>query len=260
MMPSELYEYIAKRKSVRKYEEEPLDKTALSEILEFAGKAARLDKDIKTETHIIPRDSVTLFLPVKSPHYLMFTSEAKDGYLENAGFILQQIDLFLSSKGYGSCYVGMALPSGEAKRAAKLEYVIVLAFGRPAEPLYRTEISQFKRRDLSAIADASELLADMDSFDETAEILESVRLAPSATNSQPWFLITDKRRLDFFCEKPSLIKAIGYRKMNRIDMGIALCHCAVAAEHFNKSWKFAREEDEAKKCPKGYYYTGTILI
>jgi len=259
-MQSELYEYISKRKSVRKYEDEPLDANALSEILEFAGTAVRLDNEIKTEIYIVPRDAVTLFLPVKSPQYLMFTSEAKDGYLENAGFILQQIDLFLSSKGYGSCYVGMAMPSGEAKGMSELEYVIVLAFGRPAETLYRTDISQFRRKALSEIADASELIEDVDYFDITADIIDSVRLAPSATNSQPWFLITDKRRLDFFCEKPNFIKAIGYKKMNRIDMGIALCHCALAAEHLGRVWKFAREEDEAKKCPKGYYYTGTMLV
>lgn len=260
MMPSELYEYITKRKSIRKYEDEPLDNDALNEILEFAGKAKRLDKEIRTEINIIPRDEVTLFLPVKSPHYLMFSSEEKECYLENAGFILQQIDLFLSSKGYGSCYVGMAFPSKEAKRMSELGYIIVLAFGRPAEPLHRTETSQFRRKELPEIADASELIEDVDCFDMTADIIDSVRLAPSATNSQPWFLITDKRRLDFFCEKPNLIKAIGYKKMNRIDMGIALCHCAIAAEHFGKAWKFAREEEEASKCPKGYYYTGTILV
>lgn len=259
-MPVELYDFISKRKSVRKYADEPLDKRAVSEILEFAEKAEPLHKDIKTKIQVVSKDEVNVFLPVRSPHYLMMTSEPREGYLENAGFLLQQIDLFLSSKGYGSCYVGMALPTKEARGMSELEYVIVLAFGKPAELLHRTDLSQFRRKPLNEIADLSELMEDIDSFDALTDIMESVRLAPSATNGQPWYMVPDKGKLDFYCNKPGLIKSIGYKKMNKIDMGIALCHCFLAASHAGIDWKFTIETGAEAHCGKDYYYTGTILL
>jgi nitroreductase len=260
MMPVELYDYISKRKSVRKYTDEPLGIKAVSEILEFAGKAEPLHKEIKTQIKVVSKDEVNVFLPVRSPHYLMMTSEPREGYLENAGFLLQQIDLFLSSKGYGSCYVGMALPTKETRRMSELEYVIVLAFGKPAEPLHRTERSEFKRKPLPEIANLSELMEDIDSFDAVTDIMDSVRLAPSATNGQPWFMVPDAGKLDFYCEKPGLIKSIGYKKMNKIDMGIALCHCSLAASHAGISSKFTFETVAEARCRKDHFYTGTILL
>ncbi|MBP1743554.1 MAG: nitroreductase [Firmicutes bacterium] len=260
MIPVELYDYISKRKSVRQYDDRPLDIRAISEILEFVGKAEPLHKEIKKEIQVVSKDEINVFLPVRSPHYLMMTSEPREGYLENAGFLLQQIDLFLSSKGYGSCYVGMALPSKEARSMSELEYVIVLAFGRPAEPLHRTEPSEFKRKPLPEIADLSELMEDIDSFDAVTDIMDSVRLAPSATNGQPWYMVPDTGRLDFYCVKLGFIKSIGYRKMNRIDMGAALCHCSLAAEHAGIPSEFIFDSEAQKRCPKDYYYTGTILL
>jgi nitroreductase len=260
MMDLELYDMISKRKSVRKYEGAPLSIGDISEILEFAGNAEPLHKEIKTKIVVVSRDDVNVFLPVISPHYLMMTSEESEGYLENAGFLLQQVDLFLSSKGFGSCYVGMALPSKEARKMSELKFVIFLAFGKPEEPLQRTDPSQFRRKDMEEITDISKFLKDIDSFDAVTDLLESVRLAPSATNSQPWFLVSGKDKLDFYCVKQGLLKSIGYRKMNKIDMGIALCHYALAAAHSGKTYEFICDREAQKRRPKDYYYTGTILL
>jgi len=260
MMALELYEMISKRKSVRKYGVAPLNIKEISEILDFAGKAEPLYKEIKTKIEVVSRENVNVFLPVISPHYIMMTSEDREGYLENAGFILQQIDLFLSSKGFGSCYVGMALPSKKAMQISKLKFVIFLAFGSPAEPVHRTDLSQFKRKDLADIIEIPEHMEDIDSFDALTDMLENVRLAPSATNSQPWFLVPAKDKLDFYCVKLGIIKSIGYRKMNKIDMGIALCHCALSSAHSCKTYKFVCDYQARAQCPKDYYYTGSIVF
>jgi nitroreductase len=59
---------------------------------------------------IVPGDSVKGLLLVKAPHYLLLFSENKPGYLLNTGFIFEQIDLFLSSSGIGSCWLGLTNP------------------------------------------------------------------------------------------------------------------------------------------------------
>lgn len=58
------------------------------------------------------------------------------------------------------------------------------------------------------------------------EALENVRLAPSASNKQPWRIVYDKDRKTFLFY---LSRAFGYRylrdvSLQEIDMGIAMCH------------------------------------
>ena len=68
--------------------------------------------------------------------------------------------------------------------------------------------------------------------------LEMVRLGPSASNKQPWRIVADSRGWHFYLQRTS-----GYREgllnrmftqadMQRIDMGIAMCHFELTAlEH-----------------------------
>ena len=58
------------------------------------------------------------------------------------------------------------------------------------------------------------------------EALENIRLAPSASNKQPWRIVYDKNRDTFLFY---LSRAVGYRhlrdvSLQEIDMGIAMCH------------------------------------
>ena len=48
------------------------------------------------------------------------------------------------------------------------------------------------------------------------DALEAVRLAPSSRNCQPWRVVYNDEGIHFF--------TTGTKDMNKIDMGIALCH------------------------------------
>ncbi|MRR15045.1 MAG: nitroreductase [Deltaproteobacteria bacterium] len=84
------------------------------------------------------------------------------------------------------------------------------------------------------------------------EALENVRLAPSASNKQPWRIVYDKDRRTFsFC----LSRAIGYRhlrdvSLQEIDMGIALCHFDLTVKELGiaGSWR----PDEAAPSGKSW--------
>ena len=59
--------------------------------------------------------------------------------------------------------------------------------------------------------------------------LEMVRLAPSASNKQPWRIVKDDNLYHFYeCKTPGFIKLFGY-DIQRIDMGIAACHFHLTA-------------------------------
>ena len=236
----ELKEMIAKRKSVRKYTDEPVSAEMLGTIMQFVKAARPLLPDIKVHTESVTREQVRFIQPWKTPQLIAFYSEPKEGYLENAGFILQQADLYLQSLGLGSCWLGLGKLRKEDPPEG-MEFVILLAFGHTEEQL-RSEAGEFKRKSLAEIADRED------------ETLEPVRIAPSSVNSQPWYFTHEGEKLHAFCAQKGLLKHAMLGYMNRIDMGIALAHLYVCRpDRFCVTF----EED---KTLKDHRYTATVQI
>ena len=143
----------------------------------------------------------------------------------------------------------MAKPKKEIMAESDLEYVITLVFGRPAEVSQRDSIEDFDRKPLSEIKEGK----------NHYDLLEAVRLAPSATNGQPWYFISEADQIHLYQLEPNFIKKFFYEKMNRIDMGIALTHLWLAAEEKDHKFKF----EKFSKSPKdleGYNYLGTVKL
>ena len=72
--------------------------------------------------------------------------------------------------------------------------------------------------------------------------LEMVRLAPSATNKQPWRAVAKKDRVHFYEKKTK-----GYAKestgdIQKVDLGIALCHFEIAAEERRLKGRFIQTD------------------
>ena len=228
-------EIIRKRKSIRKYDLTPLDAATLEKVRDRIGKVTPLYPDIRFSVEIVNKTKG--MLGVKAPHYLLFGSEEKDGSLENIGFIGQQMDLFFSESGLGSCWLGMAKP--EEKEESALPFVICMSFGKPDEPLHRT-LSEFNRKSLTEISEG------------TDERLEAARLAPSGINKQSWYFVADNGKIHCYRKKPNPLLGFMLNKLGCIDMGIALCHIAVEKDGF----KFGKDADVPAR--KGYVYMGTV--
>lgn len=244
---SDFYNTIYKRKSIRKYRMEPLESSKLNELRKFIEGITPLYEDIKTETVILPEKEIRLMLPIKSPHYIAVYSETKDGYLPNAGFMLQQVELYLSANGIGACWLGMGLPQKESSSRNGLEFVITLAFGYAEEPLYRQKTAEFKRKSLSEISDVK----------GAEDLLEAARLAPSASNTQPWYFSGSADCIIISRKLPNILKEALYSKFNRIDIGIAMCHLWIAARQQGKAIEFTRDNYAV---PKGNEYIATAHI
>ena len=247
---ADFYNTIHKRKSIRKYINESLAEKTLNKISSYMNKVTSLDDDIEIEMKIVSGKDVRNFLLIKAPYYILFFSEKKEGYLNNAGFMLQQVDLFLSANEIGSCWVGLAKPKKEIKERSNLEYVIAMAFGKPNDKIHRERKSEFKRKNIEQIRDGS----------GKDKIIEAVRLSPSATNSQPWFFKVVDDKIHIYCVEVNFIKAIFYRKLNKIDMGIAIYHLWIAARYFDEDPEMIFDEFAADNPPRGYYYISTLNL
>ena len=230
-----LKEIIRKRKSVRKYEQAPLDGAVLEKITAQLANLKPLDPSIKYEIEIVTKTKG--MFNIKAPHYLVFRSEEKEGACENIGFIGQQMDLFLSENELGTCWLGVSKPD-EKKSASGLSCLICMSFGLPDEPVYRS-YQQFKRKELGAISQGSD------------PRLEAARLAPSGMNAQNWYFIADQGSIHCYRKKVNPLLGFWLNDLARIDLGIAICHIAEESEDF----KFAVQADAPKK--NGYVYFGT---
>lgn len=250
MISSDLYPFIFKRKSVRRFEQKRLEESVLSDLNNKIVNLEPLFEDIETEVTILNKNEVGGFFTKKAPYYIALYSEEKAGYLINAGFILQQIDLFLSSKDLASLWLGMGKPQEQLAKQNGLQYVISLAFGTSKEKVHRESVSEFKRKPISEIS----------SVTEAEYIIEAVRLAPSSINNQPWYLEGGEDSIKIYSKKISFAKNTFLpitRKLIPIDMGIALCHLKIAANYSGKTIKFV---DEGISSKKAYNYVVTANL
>jgi nitroreductase len=182
MNENALYEAIFKRKSIRNYDSAPINQKRLEEISENLHSLKPMLAGIKTEFRIISANEVIRKFRNNAPHYVAAFSEAKDAYKTNVGFMLQQMDLYFSANGLGSCWLGIPQPTKEITESSNLEFIILMSFGNSRETLHRTNVSQFKREPLSKITN----------IEGADELLEPAGLAPSAVNLQNWYFTGKK--------------------------------------------------------------------
>lgn len=241
-----LYRAIFRRKSVRTYILSPLPAATLADIAAFAHTLQPLDEGIEYDLLYLGMDDVKNPLPIKAPHYVCLYSEKKGAYLMNAGFLLQQLDLYLSANNLASCWLGMAKPSKQVpSQKDGLEFVIMLAFGQGAESVHREDRSSFRRKNY----------ADISSIPNAEELLEPVRIAPSASNTQPWFFSGTRDEIIVNRKKLNLIKAPLYGRINQIDIGIALYHLQLSLNHEGKDTTIAFQGAEA---PAGHEFMALV--
>ena len=237
----ELKDMIYRRKSVRSYTKAPVDGETVRKISEFPLKP--LYPDIRVHSEIISSESVRCILPWTTEQVIAIFSEETDGALENAGFMYQQLDLYIQSLGLGSCWLGMGRLDSKLKSKDDLSFVIMIAFGYPKSDPKRKSTSEFKRKALSDISDISD------------ERLEPARLAPSSVNSQPWYFTHNGDTVNAYCALSGIFRKKTPLTINLVDMGIALAHLYVTNED---TFRFFREK--APAAVKNYKYIGSFSL
>lgn len=233
---------IRRRRSCRSFAGVPVADDVLEKIKALSMKP--LYPDIQVHWEIVDREQVKCICPWTTPQLITIYSEVKDGYLENVGFLFQQMDLWLQSMDLGVCWLGMGKLAPQTARSVDgMEFVIMLAFGHPKSEFLREDIREFKRKTLTDISDRED------------PRLESARLAPSSVNSQPWYFIHESDTIHVYCVQQGILKNKPMGYMNRIDMGIALAHLYVANP---ESFSFFK----ADQCQtvKGYGYIGSVTL
>ena len=225
------YDTVFKRKSFhlfRNVGDDRLSNDELQDIEKAYEGFEKLYPDIQTAIRIVPAEKVNFKRDAE--YCILIYSEKKENYLMNAGYIGEQLDLYLVKHHIGSLWFGIGKPDEPSYNG--LDYVIMIAIHKVNDDSkYRKDMFKAKRKPLEEIWSGDD-----------PGIANVSRFAPSACNSQPWVVKNENGLLTVYrYKKPGkrgIMPAAAVSYYNRIDIGIFLCILEICMEkeqiHFRR--------------------------
>lgn len=257
----ELYDAIFYRKSTRSYSNKKIKDSLMGNVKVVCNNINYLNSELNIKAHAIDRGHLIHFLlgkkcKINAPHYILITSNKGEDYLQNIGFVGEDIVLKLTSLGLATCWIENDLRredieefvelqefDDDEERDLKLEHpYAIIAFGYPekTKELFRSKKSKIDREKVKDFTKRVDK--------QWWEVLEAVRYAPSIRNEQPWRFYSDKRGFHLYEEKQkkSIIND------SKISIGIALKHFDIACKKHNIDIEYSKIEAK-KRIGKNYF-------
>lgn len=223
-----MFDTINNKKSIRKFTKEIIDNDILDDILLFAKEQQSIFPDLNYEFHLIKNTTenklFTIF-NINPTYYLIISATNSEQSFINAGYLMQNINLYLTSLGLGSCFIGNGLPKNIVLPDFQYEYITALAFGYTKEDLFRNKDKAIRLTEDKTVYYKTEVSKDI------KEIVEAARFSPSYMNSQPWRFVVYQNKIHIFAKKASLIHYT-YKQFRMLDIGVCLANLLIAAEEY----------------------------
>ena len=166
--------------------------------------------------------------------------------LEDYGYLLEQVVLYATELGLGTCWLGGTFTRssfvrrfGGLQRGETMPAVVSIGLiGDDGSERIR------EREEGGRRLPPSELFfeygfgepLEIGAVGAYAEALEAVRMAPSATNKQPWRLVRSGAAWHFYLRRTrgygkgsALFTVLRIADLQRVDLGIAMCHFELIA-------------------------------
>ena len=244
-------ELIKKRYSCRTYSGEPITPEIQTKLNSFIkrlhsgpfGSRPRFDFVASTSGDSKELAGLGTYGFIKNPPgFIIGATNPGARNLEDFGYLMEAIILYATDLGLGTCWLGGTFSrSTFASRIKITENEVIPAVTSVGYPASKPRSIDARIRH-TAKAD-HRLPWERLFFDHKmaqhltpaqagmfAEPLELVRLGPSASNKQPWRIVKGKNSWDFYlCRTPGyinrgLVKIVNLQDLQRVDMGIAMCH------------------------------------
>ena len=223
-MDNVLYEMIFKRKSFhifRNVGNESISGAELDDIKNAYTALIPLNPDIKTTIRIVPEKQTNC--KRGGEYCILLYSEKKDGYLQNIGYLGEQLDLYLVSRNIGTLWFGIGRTKEDPFE--DMEFVIMFSIRKISDgSKFRKDMFKSKRKRVEEIWEGEQIPG----------VTDIVRFAPSACNSQPWHVKNDGEISVYRYKKPGkrgIMPADKVSFYNRIDIGIFICFMDICLRH-----------------------------
>ncbi|HEX2946958.1 MAG TPA: nitroreductase family protein [Clostridia bacterium] len=247
-----IFDLIERRYSVRNYTGRVIENDKIRKIKDYLdnNKKGPLNNDVRfemidaTDYEQAELKKFGTYGMIKGSRIFIAGAVKKgDKAMEDFGYCMEKNILMVTGLGLGTCWMAGALNRSTfaQKINAKADEVIaaVTPIGYAGdrktlrENLIRMAIGAKNRKKPEELFfDKSiDTPLDTDSCGQYSKVLDAVRMAPSASNKQPWRIMKDNGNTYhlFMKENPSYNNAFAGIKIQNIDMGIAMCHFELAA-------------------------------
>lgn len=249
-----IIETVKTRRSCRTYSSKAIEQEKWAELRQFLVSNTKTPFGSKVRFHLIDFNemeigelkNLTTYGVIKGArHFIVGTVEKRPRAMEDYGYCMERNILMATSMGLGTCWLGGTFKrSGYANKIGISEGELMPAISpvgyakekrSVVDRIFRLVAASDKRkpwRDLFYLHDTDNFLDDQNSG-RFKTPLECVRMAPSASNKQPWRIIKDKCREAFHLY---LKRTPGYGnigkdiKLQNVDLGIAMCHFELSAK------------------------------
>jgi len=244
-----IIETIQKRRSVRTYTGKPLCNEHITQIKQYINQL-KTPFGVKARIELISVNTGEKPVKLGTYGYIKGASEYlalvyEDAFFAEtaAAYMFEQVILFCTGLGLGTCWLGGSFSRSDFKKQIKLnpneKLRIVSPVGYPGDK--KSFIEKYivnSDKNHSSRKPFGELFFDKNFDNPLTETkagvfftpLEMVRLAPSANNTQEWRALLDEKALHFY-KKP-------YLTFDSIDIGIALCHFELSCRELGIKGKF----------------------
>lgn len=280
-MKSSIDEIVKRRYSCRAYLDRPLeatDRQTLSEFLASLGAGPLGSRTrfslvaAKEKDREILKGLGTYGFIKGAAGFIVGAVEPGSKDMEDYGYRLEQAVLVATDLGLGTCWLGGSFTKSSFARkigATRSEVVpAVVAVGYATEGSRNTRIRQRAGSDRRLPREQlfwEGKLGEPIDFSRAAgytDVLESVRWAPSASNKQPWRLIRSGEAWHFYLQRSkgygkgsAVFSLLRLADLQRVDMGIAMCHFEPAARERGLAGRWVVEQPALDTSTGGLEYT-----
>jgi nitroreductase len=244
-------EIIRRRSSCRTFTEQPIAPELQARLAAFAGGLGAgplggrarfvLAAASENDRHSLRGLGTYGFIRGATGFVVGATTDGEEK-LEDFGWLLEQLVLLLADLGLGACWLGgtFTKSSFAEKIAARPDELIpaVIATGYPApsagtmERLIRRGAGSDHRLAWERLFFEGGFATPLAQASAGAYALplEMVRLAPSASNKQPWRVVRQGNNWHFYLQRTPnyregrLNRMFTQADLQRVDIGIAMCH------------------------------------
>ncbi len=190
--------------------------------------------------------------------------------LEDYGYVFERLILEATRLGLGTCWLGGTLDRdafGEMVQLSADEWLPAVSPVGPTtakrgmlDGAVRMFAGSRKRKDPGALffedGFGSPLASGQGPW---GPVLEAVRIGPSASNKQPWRVVVDESAAHLYLQPTPGYGSFLNFEIQRIDMGIAMCHMELVAREVGLAGSWERV-DEHPEAPEGGRYVVSWVV
>ena len=240
-LPIDVKKAVQDRVSIRSYEERSLTKEDKSKLMDFnASLTNPFSVDVKVQYISKDKGAEDVQLGTYgtirgAKDFLAITVKDQPYAMEAVGYQFENLVLYATDMGLGTVWLAGTFNRKDFKNVIEISdedlFPCICPVGYPGqkrsfiEKITRASLGSKKRKEwdkLFFLDDFSKSLTK-EGAGRYTDALDMLRLAPSATNAQPWAVVKEGDKFHFFCNYKNSINN-DVKKIKLLDLGIALSH------------------------------------